>query len=214
VSTKAASRDIRPFLPGAPTTTRPLGATLPTLATPPVTSPWLPRRAEVVSPPAGPSPAELAELARIRDQARDRGRDEGLAETAALRTRLSAVLDQLEAARIAVVPPTAETIAEIATCVVEAWIGNIYPGLTFAPIVRHWLAHAADQPATVRVHPDDAAALAEAIGDAPLSIATDRSLARGALEISSATRELLHDWNARLADLRTAIVTALTGVDE
>jgi hypothetical protein len=207
-----SGKDIRPFLPTAASRTRPLGAALPAVATPPVTSPWTPRpAADASGAPAAPSPAELTEL---RNEARDRGRAEGLAETAALRTRLSALLDQLDAARVTIVPPSAETIAEIATCVVETWIGNIYPSLTFAPIVRGWLAQVADQPTTVRVHPDDAAALAEAIGDAPLTIATDRSLARGALELTSGTRELIHDWNARLVDLRTAIVTALTGVDE
>jgi hypothetical protein len=81
------------------------------------------------------------------------------------------------------------------------------------PIVRGFLAEAADQPATARVHPDDAAAIAEAIGEAPLAIATDPQLARGALEIRGATIELVHDWQARLAELRTAIVAALTGVE-
>jgi len=66
----------------------------------------------------------------------------------------------------------------------------------------------------VRVHPDDAAALAEAIGGAPLTIAPDASLARGALAVASATSELVHDFGGRMADLRTAIITALTGVDE
>jgi flagellar biosynthesis/type III secretory pathway protein FliH len=185
-----------------------------------VTSPWLPRAAEpslavAAALPAGPSPAELAAIYdEARDKGLDDGRAEGVADTAALRARLARTLDELEAARIALVAPSAEVIAEIAACVVETWIGNIYPGLSFAPIVRAWLAHAADQPATVRVHPDDAAALAEAIGEAPLTIATDASLARGALAVASGTSELVHDFAGRLADLRTAIVTALTGVDE
>ena len=72
---------------------------------------------------------------------------------------------------------------------------------------------AGDQPATVRVHPGDAAAIAEAIGDAPLAITTDPDLAPGALAIRSATLELEHDWGARLDELRTAIVAALTGVE-
>ncbi|HMG24900.1 MAG TPA: hypothetical protein VK607_26370 [Kofleriaceae bacterium] len=208
------SKDILPFLSSVPSPTRPLGAALPALVTAPVTSPWLPR-ATVAAAPAGPSPAELA---AIYDDARARGRDdgrtEGLAATASLRAQLAAVLDQLDAARGGLVAPTAEAIAEIASCVVETWIGNIYPGLTFAPIVRHWLAHASDQPTTARVHPDDAAALAEAVGAAPIAITADRAVARGAVELTSGTRELIHDWRARLVDLRTAIVTALTGVDE
>jgi flagellar assembly protein FliH len=213
------SKHLRPFLPLAHNPTRSLGAALPALATAPVSSPWLPRppAQPVVAPaaPAGPSPAELAAAYdAARDEGFAAGRTEGLAETAALRTRLAAALDQIDAARQAIVPPAAETIAEIATCVVEAWIGNLYPALTFRPIVQHWLAHAADAPTTVRVHPDDAAALTEAIGGAALTIAPDRAVARGAIELTSGTRELVHDFAARLGDLRTAIVTALTGVDE
>ena len=205
--------ELRPFLASVPTSTRPLGAVLPALATPPATSPWTPRAAEQA--PAGPSPAEIA---AIHDEARSRGRAEGraegLAETAALRAQLTALLDQLDAARIAIVPPAAEVIAEIATCAVEAWIGNLPPAQMFRPVVQRWLATAADQPTTARVHPGDAAALAEAVGDAPIAITTDPSVAPGAVALSSATRELIHDWRARLADLRTAIVTALSGADE
>src|SRR5690242_19991304 len=123
------------------------------------------------------------------------------------------LIDQLAAARAAIVPPAAEAIAEIATCVVETWLDSTHRSATFAPIVRGFLAQSADQPATVRVHPADAAAIAEAVGDAPLAIATDLELARGALEIRGATLELIHDWHDRLGELRTAIVAALTGVE-
>lgn len=205
--------EVRPFLPTAPTPTRPLGAALPAMATPPPTSPWTPRA--TAEAPTGPSPAEIA---AIFDEARSRGlaegRAAGQAETAALRARLGSLLDLLEAARVAIVPPAAGVIAEIATCAVEAWIGNIYPGVTFRPIVQHWLAHAADQPTTARVHPDDVAALAEAVGGAPIAITADRSMAPGAVALTTGTRELIHDWRARLDDLRTAMVAALTGVDE
>jgi flagellar biosynthesis/type III secretory pathway protein FliH len=202
------ANDIRPFLSTVPTPTRPLGAALPALVTPEVLSPWSPRAAADIS--AAPSAAELA---AVLDDARERGRAEGLAETAALRGRLTDLLAQLAAARAAIVPPTAEVIAEIATCVIETWIDSTHRAATFAPIVRGWLAQSSDQPATARVHPDDAAALAEAIGDAPLAIATDAAVAPGALEIRGAALELSHDWRARLADLRTAIVAALTGVE-
>jgi hypothetical protein len=201
--------DLRPFLLATPAPTRPLASVLPSAAAPPAFSPWSP------APVAEASPVPSAdELAAIHAEARERGRADGLAETAALRARLSALLDQLDAARVAIVPPAAEIIAEVATCVVETWIGNLPASLVFAPIVRSWLAHAADQPTTARVHPLDAAALAEAVGEAPLAITTDPSLARGALALTSATRELVHDWSAHLGDLRTAIVTAMTGVDE
>src|SRR5262245_50312252 len=123
------------------------------------------------------------------------------------------LIDQLAAARAAIVPPTAEVIAEIASCVVETWVDSTHRSATFAPIVQGFLAAATDLPATVSVHPDDAAALAEAIGDASLAIVPDPQLARGALRIASPTRELIHDWHSRLAELRAAIVAALTGVE-
>ena len=203
-----SARDVKPFLPIVPTRTRPLGAALPALATTPATSPWSPR-----TEPAAPPVPSSDEIAAIQRQARDAGRAEGLAETAALRGRLAQLIDQLAAARAAFVPPTAEVIAEIATCVVETWIGATQRSAMFAPIVRGFLAQAADQPATVRVHPADAAAIAEAIGEAPLAIAPDPQLARGALAIQGASLELVHDWQDRLAELRTAIAAALTGVE-
>jgi flagellar biosynthesis/type III secretory pathway protein FliH len=202
------SKDLQPFLSIVPSPTRPLGAVLPALITPDAVSPWSPRAP--ADAPAAPSPAEIAAAFEL---ARERGRAEGLAETTSLRGQLAALLAELAAARAAIVPPTAEVISDVATCVIESWIERTERAALFAPIVRGWLARSADQPATVRVHPDDAAALAEVIGDAPLTIAADPALARGALEIRGATLELSHDWSARLADLRTAIIAALTGAD-
>jgi flagellar biosynthesis/type III secretory pathway protein FliH len=201
------TKDLRPFLSFVPTPMRPLGAALPALGLATAMSPWLPRGMDE------PAAAPAVEHATVLEDARTQGRAEGLAETAKLRDRLSSVLSQLAAARAEVVAPSAEIIAEVATCVVETWIENTPRSQTFAPIVRGWLAQSSGQPATVRVHPDDAAALAEAIGDAPLTIATDPSLAPGALEIRGTALELSHDWRARLADLRAAIVAALSGVE-
>jgi len=197
----------RPFLAFVSSPTRPLGAALPALASAPVTSPWTPA-AQPAAQPAAPGPDEIA---MIRRDARDAGRTEGLAETAALRARLTALVDQLNAARAALVPPAAASIAEIATCVIETWLGATDRTAMFAPLIRGYLAQAGDQPATVRVHPGDAAAIAAAIGDAPLAVTADAALAPGALEIRGATLELIHDWNARIAELRTAIAAALTG---
>jgi flagellar biosynthesis/type III secretory pathway protein FliH len=206
--TDSPDNAIRPFLPIAPTPTRPLGAALPALVTPAVVSPWTPRIA--AEAPAAPSAAELT---AAFDDAHARGLAEGVAETAALRARLTDLLAQLAAARDAIVAPTAEVIAEVASCVVEAWIAGTEQRAVFAPLVRGWLARSPDQPATARVHPDDAAALAEAIGDAPLTIAADPAIAPGALEIRGTALELTHDWRAQLAELRTAIVAALTGAE-
>jgi hypothetical protein len=202
--------DIQPFLPIASTPTRPLGAALPALVTPDAVSPWSPRAPVELDVPAAPSAAEIA---AAFDDARARGRAEGLAETEALRGRLNELLGQLAAARAAIAEPTAEVVAELATCVVEAWLGSTDRGAMFAPIVRGWLARSSDQPATARVHPDDAAALAAVIADAPLTLVPDPAIAPGGLELRGAGLELAHDWRAHLAELRTAIVAALTGVE-
>lgn len=207
----------RPFLAIATTPTMPtraLGAALPALETPPVTSPWLPRPAQAAAAPAaapapaGPSPAEIA---KVMDDARATGRAEGLAETEALRKTLAAFATDLAQARAAIAPPAADAIAAIAICVIDAWLGATPRAEQLAPLVRGYLARSTDQPATARIHPDDAEALADAIGEAPLEITTDPALAPGALEIRGATLELVHDWQARLAELRTAITAALTG---
>ena len=201
-------KDVHPFLPGNSAPTRPLGAALPALARPAATSPWSPRpAAEVLALPTA------AEVAAVTEQARERGHAEGLAETAALRDRLTELLDQLAAARAAIVAPTAAVIAEVAGCVVETYLEAADPGARFAPIVRAWLAVDPDHPATARVHPDGVAALTEVVGDAPLAIVGDPAVAPGALEIRGAALELSHDWRARLADLRAAIVAALTGAE-
>jgi flagellar biosynthesis/type III secretory pathway protein FliH len=211
--------DIRPFLPIVASPTRPLGAALHNVVTAPVTSPWLPRNeaepaaAGAATPgPVGPS---VAELTAMFDEARDQGRAEGLAETAELRARLTRVLDELAAARAQLLAPAAELVTDVASCVIEAWLESSKRSELFAPIVRGWIARSAGQPATARVHPDDVAALTEAIGDAigdaQLTIAPDPAMAPGTLEIANPTLELSHDWRARLPDLRTAIAGALSG---
>jgi flagellar biosynthesis/type III secretory pathway protein FliH len=204
------TKDIRPLLTSVASPTRPLGAALPRLATPEVTSPWTPRTAEAAAAAAIPAPTE-DEIAEIYEDARERGRTDGLAETGALRDRLTTALAALATARAQIAAPAAELITEIASCVIEAWTANAAPGELFAPLVRSWAERSAGQPATARVHPDGAAALIEAIGDAPITVVADPALAAGAVEIRGATLELCHDWQARLPDLRTAIAGALTG---
>lgn len=216
MSGRGMTGDVHPFFPAAaaPSPTRSLGAALPALVTPAVTSPWSPRPVAPAgggSPgPAAPSPDELAAIAAIQDEARAQGRAEGLAETAALRERLAAVLAGLSVPADQVVAPAADLVAEVATCVIEAWLGTADPRALFAPIVQGWLARAPSQPAKARVNPADAPAFAAAIGDAPITIVPDPALAPGALELASPTLELSHDWRTRLDELRTAIAGALT----
>jgi hypothetical protein len=104
-------------------------------------------------------------------------------------------------------------VGELATCVVETWVGHTHRSALFAPVIASWLAAAGDPTATARVHPDDAAAATEAIGDAPITVAADPAASAGSLAILGAGRELTHAWAERLPELRTALVAALTGVE-
>jgi flagellar biosynthesis/type III secretory pathway protein FliH len=210
MSGNGATKDVRPFFLTAPSPTRALGAVLPALVTPPVTSPWSPRAADPVAAAAGPSPDEAAAIATLREDARAEGRAEGLAETAAMREELTALIAGLRAPAGEIVAPAAELVAEVAAVVIETWLGHADKSALFAPIVQSWLARSPSQPATARVNPADAAVLAAAIGDAPITVAPDPAMAPGALEIMSPTLELAHDWRTRLDELRTAIAAALT----
>ncbi|HEY0192636.1 MAG TPA: hypothetical protein VGC42_16065 [Kofleriaceae bacterium] len=193
---KLSDREPRPFLSFATTPIRPLGAALPAIEQAEVTSPWLPRPATELATlaPAGPVGPTADELAQIIDDARAQGLAEGLAETAAMRAQLARLVAELGAARTAIVEPAAETIADAACCVVEAWLGHADRSALFLPVVRAWLAnagspHALPAPASdptaaktsgafalltsgappaaiARVHPADVDALTQAITSA------------------------------------------------
>jgi flagellar biosynthesis/type III secretory pathway protein FliH len=208
------TRDVRPFLAHTASPTRPLTAALRSIDRPPPTSPWLPRvvteLTAAAAVPIGPSEAELE---AIYSDARERGRADGLAETADLREQLTGLVEELAAVRAAVAAPAAELISELACCVVEAWTESAERGALFAPVVRSWALRAPDQPATARVHPEDIAALTAVIGDAALTVVGDPALAPGTIQIRNPTLELCHDWRARLGELRTAIAGALGGAE-
>ena len=212
-----------PFMAVVRSPTRPLGTALRNFATPYATSPWSPRAYDACDAPGAPgtpssdapslvlppTPPTEAELEAMYNEARELGRADGIAETAALRDQLAALLAALDEARDAIIAPVAELVTDVASCVIEAWIENAPRAELFGPLVRNWIQQSAGKPAIVRVHPDDVDALTTAVGDAPITITADPALARGALAIANATTELSHDWNARMPDLRTAIASAL-----
>ena len=225
-----ADKHLRPFLTfTTPSPSQPLSAALTRLESPEVTSPWTPKPAIELAPlpPASVGPT-VDEISQLIDEAKAQGLAEGLAETAALRAQLAKLVSELGAARNAIVEPTAETIADAACCVVEAWLGHADRSAVFLPVIRAWLQQAGTPPtspgsappptAIARVHPDDVAALTQAItdasGGAPLAIVADSTLAPGAVELKSLVLELSHSWHARLPELRTQILTALTGIDD
>lgn len=202
--------DVRPLFQTIATSSepRPLGTALARIATPPATSPWLPGTG--ATPPAPPPAPDTRapDTHAIEEEARERGRQQGLAETAELRAQLSLAIEALTAARTQARQATAETIAEAATAVIAAWTGVAAPAELYAPIVGAWLARCT-APATARVHPTHAAALHELVADAPLSIVGDAALAPGDIRITGEALELSFDWNRELAALRTLLAAAL-----
>jgi flagellar assembly protein FliH len=161
-------------------------------------------------------PVVAVDVDALREEARRAGREEGLRETDALRARLTELIGALETAHAAVVPATCQRIADAAACVVDAWLAGSDRRELFRPIVAGWLAGAARvqpdgaaAPAIVRVHPDDLAAMTAAIDGAPLEVVGDSTLARGEVRIRGGALELVHAFDERLPELRTAILAAL-----
>lgn len=195
---------IRPFLStiaSAPSAPRAFGSTLATIATAPATSPWSPQ-----GQPAPPAPT--VDTAAIEDAARERGREEGLAETAELREQLAKAIAAFTSARAALVTPSAMKIASAAAAVVGAWTETAAPSELYAPIVHAWIAKH-EAPASVHVAPSHVAAIEELIQNAPIMVIADASMRAGDLRFSSPTMELSHSWDQSLADLRDVIANAL-----
>jgi flagellar biosynthesis/type III secretory pathway protein FliH len=192
--------DVQPFLTTVTRSTAPLGAALPAIAVEAKPSPWSPKPVAAASMAAPSIDADA-----VRAEACERGRAEGLAETEKLRAQLAAAVTAFEAARAAIAPVAAAQIAEAATTVIGAWIEKAPP---FAAVISKWTA-ATTEPATARVHPEDAAALREAIGEAAIQIEEDPAIARGDIQIRAAAMELALVWSDRLVALREAIQAAL-----
>ncbi|MEO8698381.1 MAG: FliH/SctL family protein [Kofleriaceae bacterium] len=204
------TKDVQPFLASiasAQAAPRPFGAALPSVATPPSTSPWSPKL-ESSAPQAQFMSPSLIDVAAIRAEAIEQGRAEGLRETEALRTKLTAALEQIEATRTAMIKPAAELVANAAATIVEAWSQTTDRKTVFAPIVAAWLARDRGT-ATVHVHPADVSAMREAVGEATLVVVGDPSIEAGDVMFESEAFELAHRWADRLDALRTAIASAL-----
>jgi flagellar biosynthesis/type III secretory pathway protein FliH len=199
------SNDIRPFLSTIPSSNpapRSFVSSLASIPTTPAPSPWNPQ----ANAPA--TPALVVDTAAIEAEARERGREEGLAETAQLRAQLEKAIAAFTHARAALVTPSAMKIAAAAAAVVGAWTETAAPSELYAPIVHAWIAKH-DAPAIAHVAPAHADALEELIGGAPVTVVADASMRDGDIRFSSPTMELAHSWNDRLPDLRDAIANAL-----
>lgn len=221
--------DLQPFLFATvadPDEVRPFAALLPTRASPPAQSPWTPAAVGRLGRLGLPAPsiaaeeilaAARAEAAQLRADAVAAGRAEGLREAERQRETLTALAAELVRTQTARDAHAADLVSTAAVAVVEAWLGRAITGAErFAPIVRGWLAAsagaAAGEPAdraTARVNPADVAAMREAIGEAPISVLGDASIAAGDTRITVGARELQHVWSERLHDLREAIAASV-----
>jgi len=150
-----------------------------------------------------------AELAELHAKGLEAGRAQGLAETAALRESLQKLVTELAASRTAHDAKTAEAIADCAIAAIEGWIDTAPKQELLAPVVAAWIARAGSAPAIARVHPSGVVALQAAIGDAPITIEADPTIAPGNIKIRGEALDTSHAWPERLRELRDVIATAL-----
>lgn len=198
--------DVLPFFASiqpSPAPVRPLGHAIPALPLPVTTSPWSPKP-EPVAPPV---PAAPIDLEAVRADAVAAGREEGLAETAALRAQLQHAIEALERARAEVAGPIAELVGDAAATVIEAWLEGADRRAVVGPVVRAWVASGGT--GTARCHPSAVEALRAELGEAGLGVEADPALGPGDVAISDPVRELVHCWEPRLRELREAIASAL-----
>lgn len=185
--------DIKPFLGfSAPRTTRAFADALDAVDTAIKPSPWS------VKAPVAPT----FDTDAIFADARARGREEGLAETAELRARLKSLVDQLTNAQAKTGPKIADLVADAACTVIEAWSQTAKKEI-FTTVIEAWTQSALGA-ATARVNPIDAAL----IGDA-MPVETDDAINPGDIFIRGGSAELAQRWQDRLGELRETIIAAV-----
>lgn len=177
--------------------TKPFAQTLAVIPTAMPVTPWTP----APTPAVEVAPQPKIDVAAIRDAAiaegLAQGRAQGLAEGQELRTQLARLVDAMNTASQNAATLASAQIAEAATTVIAAWLGN---APTLAPIVAAWVAKTSE-PTTARVNPADV----DALQDTGITAVADASIARGDIQLRSASYELNHTWSERLAELRAAI---------
>lgn len=187
--------------------TRPYAAAISGSPTPMIAAPWM-LQTQAVAIDEGAAERDAAALAEARAKAVEEGRAEGLRETAALRETLQKLAAQLIAARETKLANVAEAVAECAVAAIEGWVATAPKQELFAPVVRAWMERGGAA-AAAKVHPSGVAALQAAIGDAPITIEADATMAPGDLKIRGEALDVSHAWPERLRELRDAIATAL-----
>ena len=178
-----------------------------TQPSPPIASPWLLQSRNALIDD-GAAAQNAAALAEARANAIEEGRAEGLRETAGLRETLQKLAAQWIAARDAKLANAAEAVADCAVAAIEGWVATAPKQELFAPVVKAWMERGGAV-AGAKVHPSGVAALQAAIGDAPITIEADATMAPGDLKIRGEALDMSHAWAERLRELRDAIATAL-----
>ena len=190
--------EIKPFLSFAARPSRAFADAIDSVDVPVQPSPWSPKTNGVAPTSAAPS----VDVDTLRADAIARGREEGLAETAALRARLGSLVEKLAAAHAAKTDKMAELVADAACSVVGAW-SQVDRAAMFTAIIRAWTETSLGA-ASARVNPIDA----ELVGD-KLPLVTDPAVKPGDIVIRNASAELTHVWEDRLRELRETIVASL-----
>jgi flagellar biosynthesis/type III secretory pathway protein FliH len=158
-------------------------------------SPWSPKSE------AAPIATPMIDVEAIRADAVAKGRDEGLAETAALRAKLRMLVEKAEAQATTRRDRVGELASDAACAVVEAW-SQADRRAVLTSVVRAWTEQALGV-ATARVNPADVALVPD------MPVTADPKIAPGDIVLAGEHAELVHVWADRLRELREAILTAL-----
>ena len=198
-------------------TRRPLAASLPVAGAPAATS-WLPKPVAEVVADAAPEPcpgcgklaALEAGLTAEQTAAAQRGRDEGLAETKALRDRLTAAVTALSSVRTDREAALTETIVDVALGLCE-WLAPAAAAIdrrALAPLVTQALAAGGNRDLVLRLNGDDAAELGSHI-PAGVTCEVVADLAPGEIWVEGPRLVIDARWPTRLAALREPLLALL-----
>lgn len=185
--------DVKPFLAFASRPARAFAEAITRVDGGSHPSPWSPRSETTPAAPA-------IDLDSVRADAIARGREEGLAETAALRAKLRRLVESAEAQHAERRDRVAELASDAACAVVEAW-SQADRRTVLAAIVRAWTAQALGA-ANARVNPADVELV-----DIPVT--ADPTIAPGDIVLAGDQAELVHVWADRLRELREAVLAGL-----
>lgn len=161
-------------------------------------------------------PGSLHDFAAVRQSRREEmWRQEGRAEAHAAAAQLfDQAIDSLGEYRDSLVLTLADTAATLAADIAQVLIGKELAAGNYdiAAIVRESLtsANSSSGETTIRVHPEDAEALAEVRFRSGTSVQPDPSIRRGNVLIQTDQGELVRDIDERLATIRETLREAIS----